>query len=65
MQSCTLCGGETWRVKKENGMAFQWTEMKMITQMYGVKITDRLVCKEFRERERLGTDDTVTVMTEI
>jgi len=52
-------------VKKENGMAFQWTEMKMITQMYGVKITDRLVCKEFRERERLGTDDTVTVMTEI
>jgi len=45
---CMLHGSETWPVKKENELAFQWTEM-MIRWMCGVKVTDRLFCNNLRE----------------
>jgi len=39
---CVLHGSETWPVKKENEMALQQTEMRMIWWMCDVKLTDRL-----------------------
>jgi len=50
-----LHGSETWPVRKENEVALQRAEMRMIRWMYGVKLKDRLPSKELRER--LGLDD--------
>jgi len=55
-----LCGSETWPVKKEKKMAHQWAEMRMVRWMCGVKVTDRFICNELRER--LGTCDIITVL---
>jgi len=55
VHSCMLHGSETWPVKKKNNLTLQPTEMRMIRSMCGVKITDRILSNELRER--LGTDD--------
>ena len=41
MQSCMIHGSETWPVKKENKMALQQAEMRMIMIMWrcGLKVT--------------------------
>jgi len=41
-------------------MALQRAEMSMVRCMCGVKLKDRLPCKELRER--LGIDDTALVL---
>ena len=46
-----LHGSETWPVRKENVVACQRAEMRMVTWMCGVKLKDRLPSKELRERE--------------
>ena len=46
--------------KKENEMALKWAEMRMIRWTCCVKVTDRLLCSKLRDR--LGTDDVVTVI---
>ena len=38
-------------------MALKWAEMRMIRWTCCVKVTDRLLCSELRDR--LGTDDVV------
>jgi len=38
VQSSMCHGSKTWLVRKENEMAFQWAEMKMIKWMCGVKL---------------------------
>jgi len=47
-------------VKKENVIAPQWAEMRMIRWMCGVKVTHRFACNS--STERVGTDDMVIVV---
>ena len=55
-----LHGSETWPVRKENVVALQRSEMKMVRWMCGVKLKDRLPSKELRQR--LGIDDIALVL---
>jgi len=57
-----LYGSETWPVRKENVVALQRAEMRMVRWMCGIKLKDRLPSKELRERERLGIDDIALVL---
>jgi len=49
---------ETWPVRKENVVALQQAEMRIVRWMCGIKLKDRFPSKELRER--LGIDDTHT-----
>jgi len=60
MRSSMLHGSETWPVRKENEVALQRAEMRMVRLMCGVKIKDRVPSKELRER--LGLDDIILVL---
>jgi len=51
---------ETWPVRKENVVALQRAEMRMVRWMYGVKLKDRLPSKELSER--LDVDDIALVL---
>jgi len=53
--SSMLHGSETWPVRKENEVALQWTEMRMVRWMCNVKVKDRVSSKVLRER--LGIND--------
>jgi len=55
-----LHGSETWPVRKENVVALQRAEMRMVRWMCGVTLKDRLPSKELRER--LGIDDIALVL---
>ena len=55
-----LHGSETWPVRKENVVALQRAEMRMVRWMCGVKLKDRLPSKELRER--LGVDDIANIL---
>jgi len=59
VRSSMLHGSETWPVRKENVVALQRAEMKMVRWMCGIKLKDRLPSKELRER--LGIDDIALV----
>ena len=50
VRSSMLHISETWPVRKENVVALQRAEMRMVRWMCGVKLKDRLPCKELRER---------------
>jgi len=45
VQSSMLHGSETWPVRKENEVAFQWAEMRMVRWMCGIKLQDRVPSK--------------------
>ena len=60
MRSSMLHGSETWPVRKENVVALQSAEMRMVRCMCGIKLKDRLPSKELRER--LGIDDIALVL---
>ena len=61
VRSGMLHGSETWPVRKENVVALQRAEMRMVKWMCGVKLKDRLVpSKELRER--LGINDIALVL---
>ena len=47
-------------MRKENEVALQQAEMRMVRWMCGVKVKDRVPCKELRER--LGLDDSLGTM---
>ena len=49
-RSSMLHGSETWPVRKENMVALQRAEMRMVRWMCGIKLKDRLPSKELRER---------------
>ena len=51
---------ENWPVRKGNVVALQRAEMRMARWMCGVKLKDRLLSKELRER--LGIDDIALVL---
>jgi len=41
MTSSILHGSETWPLRKENEVALQWSEMKMVRWMCDVKVIDK------------------------
>jgi len=53
-------GSETWPVRKENEVALQRTEMRMVRWMCNVKVKDRVPSKELRER--LGIDYIILIL---
>jgi len=55
-----LHGSETWPVWKENVVALQRAEIRMVRWMCDVKLKGRLPSKELRER--LGIDDIALVL---
>jgi len=55
-----LHGSETWPVRKENVVALQRAEIRMVRWMCGVKLKDRLPNNELRER--LGVDDIALIL---
>jgi len=60
VRSSMLHGSETSPVRKENVVALQQAEMRMVRWMCGVKLKDRLPSKELRER--LWVDDIALVL---
>jgi len=62
VRSSVLHGSETWPVRKENVVALQRAEMRMVRWMVrcGVKLKDRVPSKKLRER--LGVDDIALVL---
>jgi len=60
VRSSMLHGSETWPIRKENEVALQRAEMRMVRWMCGVKLQDRIPSK--RLRVRLGLDDVVSVL---
>jgi len=59
-QSSILHGSETWLARKENVVALQRAEMKMVWWMCGTKLKDRFPSRELRERQ--GIDDIALVL---
>jgi len=55
-----LHGSETWSVRKENEVALQQAEMRMVRWMCGVTLQDRVPSKGLREI--LGLDDIISVL---
>ena len=55
-----LHGSETWPVRKENEVALQREEMRVVRWMFNVKIKDRVPSKELRER--LEIDDIILIL---
>ena len=41
VQSSMLHGSETWPVRKEDEVALQWAEMRMVRWMCGIKLKDK------------------------
>ena len=60
MRSSMLHGSKSWPVTKENEVALQWAEMRMVRWMCGVKLQDRFPSKGLREI--LGLDDIILVL---
>jgi len=61
VQSSMLHRSETWPFRKENDMALQQAEMRMVRWMCNVKVKDRVPSKELRERLP-GTDDIILIL---
>jgi len=50
----------TWLVRKENEVAFQRAEMRMVSWICDIKVKDRFPSNELREG--LGVDDVISVL---
>jgi len=59
VQSSMLHGSDTWPVRKENEVALQQAEMKMVRCMCD-KVKDKVRSKELRDRP--GTDDIILAL---
>jgi len=60
VRSSMLHGSETWPpVRKENDVALQRAEMRMVRWMCNLKVKNRVPSKELRER--LGIDDIMLI----
>jgi len=60
VRSSMLHGSETWPVRKENEVALQRAEMRMVRWMCGVKLQDRVPSKELRGK--LELEDIISVL---
>ena len=63
VRNSMLHRSETWPVRKENEVALQWAEMRIVRWMHGIKLKDRFPSKELRKR--LGIDDITLVLCKI
>jgi len=57
VQSSMLHENETWPIRKENEMALQQAEMRMVRWTCGIRLQDRVPSKGLTER--LGLDDII------
>jgi len=55
-----LRGSETWLVRKENEVALQRADMRMVRWMCNVKVKDKVPSQELRDG--LGIDDIILVL---
>ena len=60
VRSSMLHRTETWPFRKENEVALQQAEMRMVRWMCNVKVKDRVPSKELTER--LGIDDIILIL---
>jgi len=60
VRSSMLHGSETWPARKENEVAIQRAEMRIVRWMCNVKAKNRVPGKELRER--LGIDDIILIL---
>jgi len=60
VRSSMLHESGTWPVRKENEVALQRAEMRIVRWMYNVKVKDRVPSKELSER--LGIDDIILIL---
>ena len=60
VRSSMLHRSETWPVRKENEVALQTAEMRMVRWMCNVQVKDRVPSNELRER--LGIDDIILIL---
>jgi len=60
VQSSMLHGSQTWPIRKENEVALQRAEMRMVSWKCGIKLQDRVPSKGLRER--LGLYDIISVL---
>jgi len=58
VRSSMLHGNDTWPVRKENEVALQWAEMRMVRWTCGIKLQDRVSSKELRGRPELHPHNT-------
>jgi len=61
VRSSMLHGSATWPIRKENEVALQRAEMRMVRWTCNVKVRDRVPSKELTER--LGIDDIILSKT--
>jgi len=50
VRSSMLDRSETWPIRKENEVALQWAEMRVVRWICGMKLQDRIPHKRLRER---------------
>ena len=60
VRSSMLHGSETWPVRKENEVALQRAEMRMVRWMCNIQVKDRVPSTELKER--LGVDDIILIL---
>jgi len=60
VRSSMLHGSETGPVRKENEVALQRAEMRIVRWMCNVTVKDRVLSKELTER--LGIDDIILIV---
>jgi len=53
VRSSMLRGSESWPIRKENEVAPQWAQMRMVKWICGIKLQGRVPSKGLRERLRL------------
>jgi len=56
LRSSKLHESEIWHIRKENEVALQSAEMKMVRWMSGMKLQDRIPSKGLRERLELDNN---------
>ena len=60
MRNSMSHGSETWPLRKENEVALQRAEVRMVRWMCGIKVNDRFPRDELRERLRI--DEIISVL---
>jgi len=60
VQSSMLNGSENWPIRKENEVALQWAEMRMVRWMCGIMLQDRVPSKGLTEK--LELDDIISAL---
>ena len=60
MRSSVLHESETWLVRKENEVALQRAEMRMVSWMCGIKLKDRFPSKELRDSIGITAEHAIT-----